>query len=259
LSGLSSILHEAPLLLLSPHFDDVALSCAALLAREKPIDVLTVFAGEPVPPRQGKWDRVTGFSDSTESRRVRQAEEQAAFADTPHRLAFLDLVESEYLAGPRTQKDAESIAAAVVDWLEQKPGGAIAVPAGAGRLPGPLRAKVRRLMGDYVAFRHPDHVFLRDAALDAAVSRPGARAVLYDEFPYLLERAGDGEVRHIARSRGLSAELIVAPVDPRAKASRISVYTSQVPHLTLQGRRVDLAENLPEEERYWILHSKAAR
>jgi LmbE family N-acetylglucosaminyl deacetylase len=259
LSGLLSILREAPLLLLSPHFDDAALSCAALLAREEPIDVLTVFAGEPVPPRQGEWDRVTGFPDSTESRRVRLAEEQAAFADTPHRLAFLNLIESEYLTAPRTRNDAEPIAVAVDDWLEQNPGGAIAAPAGAGRLPGSLRAKVRRLMGHYVAFRHPDHVFLRNAALDALVPRPGARTVLYDEFPYLLERPADGEVGHIARSRGLSAELIAAPVDRHAKASRISVYTSQMPHLTFRGRRVDLAENLPEDERYWILISKAAR
>lgn len=259
MSGLSSSLREAPLLLLSPHFDDAALSCAALLAREKPIDVLTVFAGEPMPPRQGKWDRVTGFADSTDSRRVRKAEEQAAFADTPHKLAFLDLIESEYMSGPREQDDAAPIAAAVVGWLEQNPGGAISAPAGAGRLPGLLRAKARRLMGDYVAFRHPDHVFLRDAALDAVVSRPGAWAVLYDEFPYLFERAADGEVLRIARSRGLAAELVVTPVDPRAKALRISVYTSQVPHLAFRGRRVDLAENLPEEERYWILHSKNAR
>src|SRR5436305_1067911 len=66
-AGLPRTLREEPLLLVSPHPDDAALSCAALLARVEPIDVLTVFAGSPDPPSQGSWDRVTGFVDSTES------------------------------------------------------------------------------------------------------------------------------------------------------------------------------------------------
>jgi LmbE family N-acetylglucosaminyl deacetylase len=254
LAGLPSILRESPLLVFSPHFDDAALSCAALIARKEPIDVLTVFAGQPDSPRQGAWDRLTGFSDSTESNRVRRAEEQAAFAGSPHRLAFLDLVELEYLTGPRTRDDAEPIAAAVSGWLDENPHGVVALPAGAGRRSG-LITRARRRMGVRVPLRHRDHVFVRDAALDAVPFHLGAEAVLYEEFPYLWGGAADGEVRLIARRRGLSAELIVTSVDTRAKASGISVYTSQVPHLTVQARRVDLAENLPEKERYWILHS----
>jgi LmbE family N-acetylglucosaminyl deacetylase len=258
LVDLPPILRESPLLVLSPHFDDAALSCAALLAREEPIDVLTVFAGQPDPPRQGAWDRLTGFSDSTESNRVRRAEEQTAFAGSPHRVTFLDLVELEYFTGPRTGDDAEPIAAAASRWLEENRHGVVAVPAGAGRSSG-LITRVWRRMGMRVPVRHLDHVFVRDAALDAVPFHSGAEAVLYEEFPYLWGGAADGEVRLIARTRGLSAELVVTSVDPRDKASRISVYTSQVPHLTVQGRRVDLAENLPEEERYWILYSEAAR
>jgi LmbE family N-acetylglucosaminyl deacetylase len=257
LSGLPSLFREAPLLLLSPHFDDAVLSCAALIGRVEPIDVLTVFAGEPAPPRQGKWDRVTGFPDSTESRRVRQAEDQAAFAGTPHRLAYLDLVEAEYLSGPRTRYDAEPIASAVSRWVEQHPRGMLAVPAGAGRGPG-LITSVRRRMGVRIALRHPDHVFLRDAALDAVASFAGARAVMYEEFPYLWGEAADAEARRVARSRGLSAKCVAVDVDRRSKAARIAAYASQAPHLSVRGRRVDVAENLPEEERYWILGQQAA-
>jgi hypothetical protein len=245
------------LLLLSPHFDDVALSCAALLAREKPIDVLTVLAGAPEPPRQGAWDHVTGFADSTESRRARRAEEQAGFADSPHRLAFLDLLELEYLTGPRAPSDAQSIAATASRWLEQNPCGVVALPAGAGRKPGSLLARLRRLTGASAPLRHPDHLFVRDAALDMAVSRADARAVLYEEFPYVWGGAADGEVRRLARSRSLSAECVALQVDRRCKAARIAVYASQVPHLSVGGRRVDLAEDLPEEERYWILSRRS--
>jgi LmbE family N-acetylglucosaminyl deacetylase len=258
LVGLPPILREPPLLVLSPHFDDAALSCAALIAREEPIDVVTVFAGRPDPPRQGAWDRRTGFSDSAESNRVRRAEEQAAFAGSPHRLTFLDLVELEYLTASRMRGDAEPIAAAVGHWLEENSHGVVAVPAGAGRSSG-LITRARRRMGVRIPLRHLDHVFVRDATLDAVPFHSGAQAVLYEEFPYLWGAAADEEVQLSARTRGLSAQLIVTSVDRRAKASRISVYVSQVPHLTVQDRRVDLAENLPEEERYWILHSEAAR
>jgi LmbE family N-acetylglucosaminyl deacetylase len=250
-TGLPGVLRNAPLLLLSAHFDDAALSCAALIAREEPIDLLTVFAGNPTPPRQGKWDRVTGFADSGESRSVRRAEEHSAFADTPHRLAFLDLVEAEYLSGTRAQDDAKPIAAATSRWVEQNHGGVVAVPAGAGRDRGLITTVLRR-MGIRAPLRHPDHLFVRDTALDA-VAAANAQAVLYEEFPYLWGEAAEAEVRRITRSRGMSAERVVAQVDVRSKAARIAVYASQVPHLTVRGRRVDVAEHLPGEERYWIL------
>src|SRR5437879_5957076 len=99
------MLYERPLLLLSPHFDDAVLSCAALLARERPLDVLTIFTGVPNPPRQSAWDRTTGFADSTQSVAARRAEEQAAFSGGRHGLAFLDLLETEYVSealGPET-------------------------------------------------------------------------------------------------------------------------------------------------------------
>ncbi|HKH30912.1 MAG TPA: hypothetical protein VKA45_07660 [Gaiellaceae bacterium] len=41
------------LLLVSPHLDDVVLSCTALVERAEPIDIVTLFAGAPDPPRQG--------------------------------------------------------------------------------------------------------------------------------------------------------------------------------------------------------------
>ena len=46
---------EGRLLILSPHLDDAALSCAALIERDRAADVLTVFDGEPDPPRAGAW------------------------------------------------------------------------------------------------------------------------------------------------------------------------------------------------------------
>ena len=55
---------EGRVLIVSPHLDDAAFSCAALLDRPRPADVLTVFAGTPDPPRRTSWDKRTGFDDS---------------------------------------------------------------------------------------------------------------------------------------------------------------------------------------------------
>ena len=255
-AGLPRTLREEPLLLVSPHPDDAAFSCAALLARLKPIDVLTVFAGSPDPPRQGAWDRVTGFVDSTESMPVRLAEERAAFAGGPHRLILLDVVDAQYLTGPRPPSDAKPIAAAVVDWLEHHPRGVVAAPAGAGRARQRLRTRVRRLVGaddPDTPTPHPDHLFVRDAVLDALESREDARPVLYEELPYLWGRAADREVERVVRGRGLTAEHVAVPVDRRAKAARIGVYATQAPHLDVRGRRVEYVEDLPERERFWLL------
>jgi hypothetical protein len=168
-------------------------------------------------------------------------------------LVLLDVVEEQYLTGPRPPADAKPIAAAVVDWLEHHPRGAVAAPAGAGRAPRRLPTRVRRLVGRDTPTRHPDHLFVRDAVLDALESRVDARPVLYEEFPYLWGQAADREVERVVRGRGLTAEHVVVPLDRLVKAARIGIYATQTPHLDVRGRHVDYLEDLPEHERFWLL------
>jgi GlcNAc-PI de-N-acetylase len=245
------------MLLVSPHPDDVALSCAALIAREEPIDVLTVFTRAPDPPQQGSWDRVTGFASSADSMPIRLREERTALASTPHRLALLGALEIQYLTDARPPGDAEMLAAAVVSWLESHPDGAVAVPAGAGLTPGRVRTRMRRLLGRQGPARHPDHTFVRDVVLDAVASHEGARAVLYEELPYLWGKPADGEVSRVTRGGGTVPERVVVGVDRVAKAGRIATYETQFPALVDRGRRVHVADDLPENERYWLLGERA--
>ena len=253
-------LASGPLLLVSPHLDDAALSCAALLGREQPADVLIVFAGDPDPPRQGSWDRVTGFANSAESMPARRAEERAAFAGSRHRLHLLDLLEWQHLAGPRPAADGERIAAAVMRWHERNGGGVVALPAGAGLTPGRLRARLRRTARARIwPTQHPDHVFSRDAALQVLVPLEDVQLVLYEEFPYSRVKDADDVASRLARRYGLAADCIGVRVDRDAKAARIGIYATQVPHLVIDGRRVDRAQDLPPEERYWVMKRQRER
>jgi LmbE family N-acetylglucosaminyl deacetylase len=276
-----SIPPTGSLLVVSPHMDDAALSCGALIARDEPMDVLTVFAGAPDPPRQGDWDRLCNLGDSHEAVILRLAEEREAFAGTGHRVMTLDLVEAQYLDDPRPLCDAVPIADAILDWYRSSPDGTVALPAGAGRsfpsverLFGPpigiRRARIKRAVGPIGRWAmasvnsrmtqngppvvHEDHRFVRDAALRALRDVAGARVMLYEEVPYLWGGAADEEVARVASGEGLTlSDPVVLPIDREAKARRLEAYRSQVPNLYKPGLPLDTPEGLPQAERYWWL------
>jgi LmbE family N-acetylglucosaminyl deacetylase len=241
---------SGPLLLVSPHLDDVALSCAAVLERGEAVDVVTVCAGAPDPPRQGWWDAECGFSSSAESIPTRLREDDAAFLGTPHRRRHLSLLEVQYVEDGRTPDEKETIAAEVGSWMADNPAGTVALPAGAGcRLPELIR-RVRRVFGRPChPPQHPDHLFVRDAALPVL----GGSLLLYEELPYLWGGGADDEARRIAAAAGWESEPLVVPVDRDAKAARIRAYSSQIGPLSPAEGRLDEPARLPLEERYWLL------
>jgi hypothetical protein len=230
------------MLLVEPHFDDAALSCAALLARESRLELLTVFAGEPDQPRRGYWDEICGFADSREGLAIRSAEAAAAFAGSHHRLSFLPLLEGQYIEA-RSPADAELLAAEVQSWARRSPGGFVALPAGAGR-------RWRLARGERIP-PHEEHLFVRDAAL--AARDDSWSPILYEEFPYALGGRADREVARIARRSGLAASLIELAVDRVDKARRIAAYASQVSLISPPGLPLNDPAALPALERYWLL------
>ena len=251
---------EGPLLILSPHLVDAVLSCAALIERELPADVLTIFDGEPDPPRAGDWDLLTGFDDSASSMAARRAEDRAAFAGTPHRREGLGLLDLQYCGPDRPASDALRIAAAIEAWIERVEGGTIAAPAGAGRRRGRLRSRLEDRFGARGGpVQHPDHVLVRDAALSAIAGRTAMDLLVYEELPYLAGAPAEAELKVALRGVERSSVPIVVEIDRESKALRIAAYRSQVPHLPLWGGRVDDASALPEAERYWHLPGESAR
>src|SRR5271165_505044 len=70
----------APVVAVSPHLDDLALSCAGFLARHPGSVMVTVFSGGPAAVRPlPDWDRDCGVFDAGDDvARVRRAEDMRA-------------------------------------------------------------------------------------------------------------------------------------------------------------------------------------
>jgi hypothetical protein len=243
---------DGPILLVSPHLDDAVFSCAAFVERPEPLDVLTVFAGAPDPPRQGWWDAQCGFASSVESVPARLREDEAGFAGTSHRRSYLELLELQY-AGRRTSVERKRLADRAREWLAENRGGTVAVPAGAGcsqtRTARWRRKLLRRRCSPP---QHPDHVFVRDVVLEVVVPT-GAEVLLYEEVPYLWGESGDGEAARAAARLDRRAELLVVDVDRGRKAERIAAYASQIQEISPPQGRLDEPSTLPGTERYWLL------
>lgn len=251
-SAVNALPPRGPLLVVSPHFDDAALSCAAVLDRGEPVDVLTVCAGAPEPPRRGWWDERCGFATSAESVPARRREEERALGPDNHRLILLDLLERQHFEGPRAESDGERIVRAVRDWLAEAGAGTVVLPAGAGWtprwLPPRLAQKLREPQGPEP---HDDHVFTRDALLRAELGE--FPLVLYEELPYLWGGSAERAARRAALAHGYRIQVEVVPVDRERKAARLASYTSQIAHLSPPAGRLDSPSTLPATERYWQL------
>lgn len=250
-----------PILVVAPHQDDAALSCAALLDGPGPVDVLTVFTGLPENPHRGWWDAETGFAGSHESVPARNEEERRALEPSVRRLELLGLHEAQHLDGPRPAADAETLADRVRAWAAgEGPSATVAAPACAGWRPGLLRRQlVRRGLARQPGPRpSPGHEYVRDVVLDALTGQP-VGLLLYEELPYRWGGRADREAARVAAALGLRAEPIELRVDREQKAARIAVYASQVAHISPAGGRVDDPSVLPPEECYWQLGTTSRR
>jgi LmbE family N-acetylglucosaminyl deacetylase len=152
---------QAPVLVLSPHWDDAVLDCWSLLSSDCELNVVNVFAGTPAPGRLTLWDAVTGAADSAQRTAERAAEDMVALARagrTPLNLPFLD---AQYRTppGPSLEGIDRAVSAAV--------GGAsrVYVPAGLGS--------------------HPDHVLVR--RYGRMLWRARMPVTLYADLPYCVQ------------------------------------------------------------------------
>lgn len=245
-------------LVVSPHLDDVPLSCAALVERTSPLTVLEVCTAGPVPAVVGDWDLRSGFADSEAAMSARRDEERAAFAGTPHEFVDLGLLDAQYSGGPDDVFRGR-VRDAVVAWIDAVAGACtVVLPVATGCAPGakvPLARLRNQFTGDQLFWVHPDHVAVRDACVDALLARPEAGVAVYEDYPYRLTVRGDRAAREVARRLGARArpERVDVAIDRDAKARRLGAYATQLPLLLPPAALAPgaLARRLPTTERYW--------
>jgi LmbE family N-acetylglucosaminyl deacetylase len=150
---------QAPVLLLSPHWDDAVLDCWALLAGDAPLQVVNVFAGVPASGRLGAWDAITGARDSAARAGERIAEDRAALALAGREPVNLPFLDAQYRPPPPAPTLAELDAAV------------------AGAVAAASRALVPAGLGN-----HPDHLLVR--RYGRALLAAGIPVTLYAELPY---------------------------------------------------------------------------
>jgi LmbE family N-acetylglucosaminyl deacetylase len=219
----------AAALFLSPHYDDVALSCGgtvALLAdRGTDTTVVTIFGGEVIDDVLGDFARWKhsrwGLKDMDAVRVQRQAEDAAATATLgagSRWLGFPDAIyrgdryaaDRELYGTVRTleQPLAEVVSAEIQSLPEWRSGATVYVPLAAGE--------------------HVDHqlVFMAGQML----ARGGARVLAYEDCPYAIH-SPEGLDRRVAELAGALGPAELVPVGARIerRLAAIEAYSTQVP------------------------------
>lgn len=228
----SSSLSTVHAIFVSPHFDDVALSCggtvtAAAAAGHDPL-IVTVFAGEPPPERpvsaivQAVHEFMGGKQlTAAEVLNIRRSEDEAAARTLGARPCWLNHLDAPYrgpythpdaFRGPLHADDADLTAWVAADLLRlwrATPDATLYLPLGVGD--------------------HVDHRLCFAAA--PALTRAGVRCWHYEDFPYAAWAVD--AVEH--RLASLDAAFVARSVDVTShidnRLAAIQCYRSQLSYL----------------------------
>ncbi|WP_063568963.1 PIG-L family deacetylase [Achromobacter ruhlandii] len=194
------------LVILSPHLDDAALSCAGLLRARPGSVVATVYSG--LPPDAGMltdWDRRCGFASAGQAMRTRAGEDDRALEEVRAERMTLDFIDSQYL--PCADADMPALTERLLRLVADLRPDGVLIPMG---------------------LLHHDHVRVSDAALLVREARREAVWFAYEDVPYrdlpgqLQERLGRLHARGVR----------MAPLDWRpdvaGKARVLAAYASQL-------------------------------
>ena len=219
-------------LLLSPHWDDAVLDCWGLLASERPLHVVNVFAGVPAAGGVAPWDAITGAADSSQRARERIAEDARALERAgrkPRNLPFLDAQYRRAGSNPSLAELDRALSAELASVAR------VYVPAAIGA--------------------HPDHLLTR--RYGRMLARAGIPVSLYADLPYCVRHGWphwvDGgapgahrdvdafwlsylrDVPEAGPLRGAHVERL-DDAAAAAKLAAMSCYATQLPALEYGGR-----------------------
>jgi LmbE family N-acetylglucosaminyl deacetylase len=223
---------------ISPHLDDVALSCSLFLAANPGSRIITVFDGapasvSPLPP----WDAASGiFSDGADVSAVRRAEDVRAAALVRASTVHLGYWDSQYrnedygYQGPPDDELAGVIAEDLARRLGQDPW-PLVIPLG---------------------LCHFDHRTTAEACLILAGRRSGD-TYLYEDLPYSVEyHDAVADQKAALAGRGLALEEYATIGSPDTHPLKLAVIMCHASQRHPLGRqRIRIAVRTPE--RIWKL------
>lgn len=227
------------LVAVSPHLDDLALSCGRLLASRPGSLMVTVFAGGPghVDPLPD-WDKESGAfkpgDDVVGRRRQEDIEAAEVLGAATHHLEFWDWHYRDPIHrydGPTTRADlSEAVATELRSLIDRLQAATWLIPLG---------------------LIHPDHRVTARACLAIAERHPTIEWLVYDDLPYALEFAPDIDraVSDLA-TQGLELEPdthLESSPHQSVKREALHRYRSQCPAL---GDRVEASITASERIRH---------
>ncbi len=209
---------SSPLAAVSPHLDDLALSCAGRLAAQTGSSMITVFAGGPpsVDPVTG-WEALSGLfeagADIVGARRDEDVRAAAMLGCAPVHLDHWDDQYRHAVYGYRGPT-GEALVAAISSDLES--------------LVGRLGLSTWLVP---LGLSHPDHQITAAGCLAVVDRHPEIDWLVYEELPYAVyEPDRVGALRARLKDRGfrlVPAEEVERSSGPD-KRGVVDCYTSQV-------------------------------
>ncbi len=209
--------------ILSPHFDDAALSLGGFLAQHgSQSTVVTFFTAPPKTSMKTSWDNEAGFTDSTIAANVRRKENEKALGIFSNAVINLDYLDNQY------RKDAADAALLTTTFKYD------------------IEYIITSAHGHHISvygpsdfgkdITHPDHKILHDAFIAAEKENtvPNVDFYLYEDFPYVERYSIENQLPlkdflESADSLHLALEAYsLRNIDAYEKIRAIREYASQV-------------------------------
>jgi Uncharacterized proteins, LmbE homologs len=218
----------APLVVVSPHYDDAVFSCGHLLAAVPRSTVVTVCTALP---QDGNvltdWDGRCGFSCASDAMRVRATENTEALTVLEAEGLDLNFLDAQYAA---TLSNA-------VDLLSDS-----------------LSATLTLLQPSTVCFPiglfHEDHVMVSDVLMTICHHFPSIRWLAYEDIPYRKREAFLRQRMDQLTARGMAVTLTPIDLASTHKERAVLAYKSQFRGLGYS----DASPIMQQTERYWRVH-----
>ncbi len=223
--------HE-PVVFISPHLDDVVLSCGGIIHSLKnyggPIYVITIFAGSPVNGLSSfaKWLH-NAWNLPSDTPIYRREEDYKAISFLAAKSVHLPFQDSIYRLNPSTQQFLYTTKSNIFsgDWSKE--------PALLSEIISELKKQF--IKQDYELIfvplgigQHIDHILTRKAVESIFTKLKRDKLIFYEDFPYALKfHPFDDQIFESSKNPTHSRVYSLTEEDIQAKEYAIQLYKSQ--------------------------------